>query len=117
MAPRIPDAVVEKARALRATGISIYAVADTLGYSREGIRLALTPSYREARNAQNRNRHRKSRRALGKPEPRYVMPPHCPEEVLAERDIAMSQQTDLTAQVFGDPPPSRSALAKRLMSR
>ena len=113
MPARIPDVVVEKARQLRATGVSIFAVAETLGYSREGIRLALDPVYRESRNAHNRDRKRKSRRASGKPEPRYITPGHCPPEVLAERDIALSQQMDLTAQVLGDPPPSRSALAKR----
>jgi hypothetical protein len=114
MPPPIPAAVIEKARALRATGISLVAVADTLGYSREGLRLALDPAYREARNAQGRARKRKSRRAEGKPEARYIMPTKCPPEVLAERDRALSQQTDLTAQVFGDPPPARSALGKRI---
>lgn len=110
----IPAAVVEKARQLRATGISLIAVAETLGYSRECLRLALNPASREARNAYRRGRVRKSRRAAGKPEPRYVTPARCPPEVIAERDIALSQQTSLTALVFGDPPPGRSALDKRM---
>ena len=42
----------------------------------------------------------------------FVEPP--PEQVLAERDAAMGAPQSLTAILFGDPPPGRSALDRRM---
>lgn len=45
--------------------------------------------------------------------PRVCVPPHC----LEDRDRRMKAERDLTAEFFGDPPFSQSALAKKLEAR
>ena len=122
MTKPFPDHVVAEARALQREGRSWHEIALRLKVTVPGIRRRLDPQYRAVRNEAARKTMRE-RRPWSSTEPSTARREagitsygnvHIPPDVLAERDIALSQQTDLTAQAFGDPPPSRSALGKRL---
>lgn len=99
---------VEEARQLRAQGMSYERIAKKIGVGDKAVRLQLNPKFAESQRERKReeNQFRRSGVVAGV---RLSIPP----EVLRERDEALSHVPTLTAALFGDPPPSRSALAQR----
>lgn len=64
---------------------------------------------------ESREFYRRKAKAAGTTSDAHIVMTHQPPppEVLAERDAAMWRPTTLTALVFGDPLPGRSALDRR----
>ena len=105
-----------RARRMQACDMNYATIARKLGnYSADQIREALKPKLRGPKG--------KRRRRIKPQEPasnsrvlagfKEVRAPDVPETVMAERSIALSAPISITAAVFGDPPPGRSALDKR----
>ncbi len=122
---KLSEAQLAEASALRKDGMYWDRIAKIVGTTVFQLRCALDPGYREyLRDAVRRSR-KKSIASLSsrmppagkEPPPREFpiregIPPH----VLAERDRAYSQYQSLTAMIFGDPRPGRSALDRARQS-
>lgn len=113
--PDIPDEVVERARALRAGGMSWMRIAALLGVGDDGLRRRLVPGYAERRAAAKRaayaarSRGEKKRVQVNRVPSTGVTP----DEAWRALASIPADTRDLTARLFGDPLPGRRALDHR----
>lgn len=113
--PDIPDEIVERARALRAGGMSWTRIAALLGVGDDGLRRRLVPGYAERRVAASRaayaarSRGEKKRVQVNRVSSTGVTP----DEAWRALASIPADTRDLTARLFGDPLPGRRALDHR----
>lgn len=108
--------LVEQAKSLRLNGATYPEIDAEFGFTKGATWQKLnadraSPEAKERQREYMRDYMRNRRGGVSRQPPRRV---EVPLESLIDRDMAEAAPRDLTASIMGDPPPHRSALARKV---
>jgi hypothetical protein len=113
--PDISASELERARSMRAEGLTWEEIGRRLEYDCRSIRRRLDPEWAERTRKRDRNYTRHYLSKQERVETQHEQGPrHTPQEIAALRRLIPPDTRDLTARTFNDPLPGRSALDQKL---